>query len=90
MKLLYILTFLLLVPVTSQAKDNDPIKTTPDTRIQTDQEAEEIRFIVDGNVVGVMTKDGLRVDGDLTGRSFLHENEAQTEEQPDGMDEVAK
>lgn len=87
MKLLYILILTIFIsPTAIQAKDADLSSEEPDTRIEADQDADEIRFIIDGNVVGVMTEDGLRVHGDLTGKSFFHKREAEAEDQTeDGL-----
>ena len=55
-------------PVRAQAAEPAPAPT----RIEVDERAHEIRFIVNGKTAAVLTEDGLVVDGDVKARSFAH------------------
>ncbi len=44
----------------------------PRTRIETDEQSGEIRFIIDGETAAILSGNGLIVDGNINGHAFLH------------------
>lgn len=45
-----------------------------ETRIEVDEKADEIRFIIKGETAAVLTENGFSVEGDVAGKAFLHED----------------
>ena len=52
----------------------------PQTRIETDDETGEIRFIIDGKTAAILSRNGLIVDGNVNGHAFLHGQAGNSEE----------
>ena len=63
----------------------------PQTRIETDHETGEIRFIIDGETAAILSGNGLTVDGNVNGHAFLHGSDTGASEtdsyQADNQDE---
>ena len=58
----------------------------PRTRIETDHQTGEIRFIINGETAAVLSENGLIVDGNVNGHAFLHGSNTGTGD--DGSDQA--
>lgn len=79
------------VAVLQAPTGKDAAEKLPRTRIETDDETAEIRFIINGKTAAILTENGLIVDGNVNGHAFLHGSDTGTgeagDDQADNQDE---
>lgn len=60
------------VAVLQAPAGEDAAGKLPQTRIETDHETGEIRFIINGETVAILSGNGITVHGNINGHAFLH------------------